>query len=40
MEQHRFPWANTYEKIFIIWSDYERVHPFQETTQVDCLKDC
>jgi hypothetical protein len=36
MEQHRFPWANTYEELFIKWSNYEIVHPFQETTQVDC----
>jgi hypothetical protein len=36
MEQHRFTWANTCEELFIRWSDYERVHPFQETTQVDC----
>jgi hypothetical protein len=36
MEQHRFPWAHTCEELFIRWSDYERIHPFQETTRVDC----
>jgi hypothetical protein len=36
MEKHRFPWAQTYEYLFISWSEYERSHPFQETSQVDC----
>jgi hypothetical protein len=36
MEQQKFPWANTCEELFIQWSDYERSHPFQETTRVDC----
>ena len=36
MEKHRFPWANTCEELFIRWSNYERVHPFKETTRVDC----
>ena len=36
MEQNRFPWAHTCEELFIRWSDYERIHPFQETTRVEC----
>jgi hypothetical protein len=36
MEQHKFPWAHTCEELFIIWSNYERILPFQETTWVDC----
>jgi hypothetical protein len=36
MEQHRFPWANTCEELFISWSEYERSHPFQEISRVDC----
>jgi hypothetical protein len=35
VEQHRFPWAHTCKELFIRWFDYERIHPFQETTQVD-----
>jgi hypothetical protein len=35
MEQHRFPWAQTYEDLFISWYEYEISHPFQETFQVD-----
>jgi hypothetical protein len=29
MEQHRFPYANTYEELFISWSEYEKRHPFK-----------
>jgi hypothetical protein len=36
MEQHRFPWTNTCEELFINWSEYEISHPFQEISQVDC----
>jgi hypothetical protein len=36
MEQHRFLWAQTCEDLFISWSEYERSHPFQETSRVDC----
>jgi hypothetical protein len=36
MEQHRFPWAQTCEDLFISWSEYERSHPFQETYRVEC----
>jgi hypothetical protein len=36
MEQHRFPWAQTCEDLFISWSEYERSHPFQEISRVDC----
>jgi hypothetical protein len=28
MEQHRFPWAQTCEELFISWSEYEKSHPF------------
>jgi hypothetical protein len=38
MEQHRFSWAHTCEEIFIRWFNYERIHPFQETTRVEYLK--
>jgi hypothetical protein len=30
MEQHRFPWAQTCEELFISWSEYEKIHPFKE----------
>ena len=36
MEQHRFPWDQTCEELFISWSEYKRIHPFQEISQVDC----
>jgi hypothetical protein len=36
MEQHRFPWAQTCEDLFISWTEYERSHPFQEISQVNC----
>ena len=29
MEQHRFPYANTCEDLFIKWSEYENIHPLQ-----------
>jgi len=29
MEQHRFPWAQTCEEMFISWSEYEKIHLFQ-----------
>jgi hypothetical protein len=29
MEQHRFPYANTCEELFIKWSEYEKSHPFK-----------
>jgi hypothetical protein len=29
MEQHRFPWAQTCEYVFISWSEYEKSHHFQ-----------
>jgi hypothetical protein len=29
MEQHRFPWAQTCEELFISWSEYEKSHPFK-----------
>jgi hypothetical protein len=29
MEQHRFPYANTCEELFIQWSEYEKSHPFK-----------
>lgn len=29
MEQHRFPYANTYEDLFIKWSEYEKSHPLK-----------
>jgi hypothetical protein len=29
MEQHRFPYANTCEELFISWSEYEKSHPFK-----------
>jgi hypothetical protein len=29
MEQHRFPYANTCEELFIKWSEYEKSHPLQ-----------
>jgi len=28
MEQHRFPYAQTWEELFIIWSEYEKIHLF------------
>jgi hypothetical protein len=36
MEQHKFPWAQTCEDLFISWSEYERNHPFQEISRADC----
>ena len=36
MEQHKFSWANTCEELFINWCEYERSHPLQETSWVDC----
>jgi hypothetical protein len=36
MEQHRFPWAQTCEDLFISWSEYEESHPFQETSRMNC----
>jgi hypothetical protein len=27
MDQHRFPYANTCEDLFIKWSEYEKNHP-------------
>ena len=36
MEQHRFTWAQTCEELFINWSKYERSHPFQEISRVEC----
>ena len=29
MDQHRFPYANTCEYLFIKWSEYEKSHPLQ-----------
>jgi hypothetical protein len=29
MEQHRFPYANTCEELFIKWSEYEKSHPLK-----------
>jgi hypothetical protein len=29
MEQHRFPYANTCEDLFISWLEYEKSHPFK-----------
>jgi hypothetical protein len=29
MDQHRFPYANTCEELFIKWSEYEKIHPLQ-----------
>jgi hypothetical protein len=29
MEQHRFPYAQTYEELFISWSEYEKSHLFK-----------
>jgi hypothetical protein len=29
-EQHRFPWAQTCDDLFISWSEYEKIHPFKE----------
>jgi hypothetical protein len=40
MEQHRFPWDNTCEELFINWYEYERSHPFQEISWVDCQRNC
>jgi hypothetical protein len=36
MEQHKFPWAQTCEELFISWYEYEISHPFQEISRVDC----
>ena len=36
MEQHRFPWAQSCEDLFISWSEYEESHPFQEIPQMNC----
>jgi hypothetical protein len=35
MEQHKFPWAQTCEELFINFSEYERNHPFKEISWVD-----
>jgi hypothetical protein len=29
MEHHMFPYAKTYEELFIIWSEYEKNHHFK-----------
>jgi hypothetical protein len=29
MEQHRFPYANTCEELFIKWAEYEKSHPLK-----------
>ena len=29
MDQHRFPYANTCDELFIKWSEYEKRHPLQ-----------
>jgi hypothetical protein len=29
MDQHRFPYANTFEDLFFKWSGYERNNPLQ-----------
>jgi hypothetical protein len=29
MDQHRFPYANTCEELFVKWSEYEKSHPLQ-----------
>jgi hypothetical protein len=29
MEQHRFPYSNTCEELFIQWSEYKKSHPFK-----------
>jgi hypothetical protein len=29
MDQHRFPYANTWKNIFVKWSEYEKIHPLQ-----------
>jgi hypothetical protein len=36
MEQNRSPWAQTCDELFVNWSEYERTHPFQEISWVDC----
>jgi hypothetical protein len=36
MEQHRFPWAQTCEELFVSWTEYKRIHPFQEVSRDDC----
>jgi hypothetical protein len=29
MEHHRFPYTNTYDDLFIKWSEYEKIHPLK-----------
>jgi hypothetical protein len=29
MDEHRFPYANTCEELFIKWSEYEKIHPLK-----------
>jgi hypothetical protein len=29
MDQHRFPYANTCEELFVKWSEYEKSHPLK-----------
>ena len=36
MEKYRFPWAQTCEELFINCTEYEKSHPFQEISRVDC----
>jgi hypothetical protein len=38
MEQYIFPWAQTYEELFISWSEYEKIHPFEGISGDDCWK--
>jgi len=38
MEQHKFPWAQTCEELFISWSKYEKSHPFEGISWDDCWK--
>jgi len=29
MDQHKFPYANTCEELFVKWSNYEKSHPLK-----------
>ena len=35
MEQHRFPWAQTFEIFFVSWNEYESSNPFQDVFRDD-----
>jgi hypothetical protein len=39
MEQHRFPYSNTCEDIFIQWLEYEKSHPLKRYLEMNLRRD-